>query len=51
VLRCLLEGDDKQIALRLGLGRHTVNQYIKTIFRHFGTASRGELLARWICRA
>jgi DNA-binding NarL/FixJ family response regulator len=52
VLRCLLEGDgDKQIAVRLGLTRHTVNQYAKTIFRHFGVASRSELLARWIRRA
>jgi DNA-binding CsgD family transcriptional regulator len=49
VLRCLLEGDgDKQIALRLGLARHTVNQYVKTIFRHFRVESRPELLARWI---
>jgi DNA-binding NarL/FixJ family response regulator len=51
VLRCLLEGDsDKQIAARLRLTRHTVNQYVKTIFRHFGTGSRAELLARWIRR-
>jgi DNA-binding CsgD family transcriptional regulator len=52
VLRCLLEGDsDKQIAQRLGLARHTVNQYVKTIFHHFGVRSRTELLARWIRRA
>jgi DNA-binding NarL/FixJ family response regulator len=51
VLRCLLEGDgDKQIAVRLGLTRHTVNQYTKLLFRHFGVASRTELLARWVRR-
>jgi DNA-binding CsgD family transcriptional regulator len=51
VLRCLLEGDaDKQVAARLGLTRHTVNQYIKVIFRHFGVGSRAELLARWVRR-
>src|SRR4051812_13519346 len=37
VLRCLLEGEgDKQAAARLGVTRHTVNQYAKVIFRHFG---------------
>jgi DNA-binding CsgD family transcriptional regulator len=51
VLRCLLEGDgDKQVAARLGLTRHTVNQYAKQIFAHFGVQSRAELLARWVRR-
>lgn len=51
VLRCLLEGDsDKQAASRLRIGRHTVNQYAKAIFKHFGVQSRPELLARWIRR-
>jgi DNA-binding CsgD family transcriptional regulator len=51
MLRCLLEGDsDKQAAARLGLGRHTVNQYTKVIFAHFRVGSRAELLARWIRR-
>jgi DNA-binding CsgD family transcriptional regulator len=51
VLRCVLEGDgDKQIAGRLNLSRHTVNQYLKTLYRHFGVCGRGELLARWIRR-
>jgi DNA-binding CsgD family transcriptional regulator len=51
VLRCLLEGDgDKQIAARLGLTRHTVNEYAKAIFRHFGVQSRAELLVRWVRR-
>jgi DNA-binding CsgD family transcriptional regulator len=51
VLKCLLEGDgDKQIATRLGLKRHTVNEYVDKIFRHFGVVSRPELLARWVRR-
>lgn len=51
VLRCLLEGDgDKQIAARLNLSGHTVNQYTKSIFRHFGVSGRTELLARWVRR-
>jgi DNA-binding CsgD family transcriptional regulator len=51
VLACLLEGDtDKQVAARLDLSPHTVNQYTKQIFRHFGVTSRTELLARWIRR-
>jgi DNA-binding CsgD family transcriptional regulator len=51
VLRCVLEGDgDKQIAARLGISTHTVNQYTKTIHRHFGVATRAELLARWVRR-
>ncbi len=51
VLMCLLEGDgDKQIAARLAMSPHTVNQYTKAIFRHFGCQSRAELLARWIRR-
>ena len=51
VLACLLEGDsDKLVALRLRLSRHTVNEYTKLIYRHFGVRSRNELLARWIRR-
>jgi len=51
VLACLLEGDgDKQIAGRLGLAAHTVNEYTKVIYRHFGVRGRSELMARWIRR-
>jgi DNA-binding CsgD family transcriptional regulator len=51
VLRCMLEGDsDKQIVARLGITRHTVNQYAKAIHRHFGVTTRAELLARWVKR-
>lgn len=51
VLGCLLEGDgDKQIAARLGISVHTVNQYTKLIYQHFGVGGRAELLARWVRR-
>lgn len=51
VLRCLLEGEgDKQIALRLGLSRHTINFHTKAIYRHFRVRGRHELMARWIRR-
>lgn len=51
VLVCMLEGDgDKQIASRLALSPHTVNQYTKAIFRHFGSRSRAEVLALWLRR-
>jgi DNA-binding CsgD family transcriptional regulator len=51
VLRCLLEGDgDKQIAKRLNLSVFTVNQYVKTIFKHFQVDSRARLQARWLKR-
>ncbi len=50
-LRCFLEGDgDKQVATRLELSKHTVNQYAKSIFAHFHVNSRQELLARWVRR-
>jgi DNA-binding CsgD family transcriptional regulator len=51
VLRCLLEGDgDKQVAVRLGMSRHTVNAHVRRIFAHFGVTTRSELMARWIRR-
>jgi len=51
VLACLLEGDgDKQIASRLRLSVHTVNEYTKVVYRHFGVNGRLELLARWVRR-
>ena len=51
VLRALLEGEaDKQIATRLDVSPHTINQYTKQIFRHFRVAGRNQLLARWIRR-
>lgn len=51
VLKCLLEGDsDKQAAARLRISVHTVNQYAKAVYRHFGATTRAELLARWVKR-
>jgi DNA-binding NarL/FixJ family response regulator len=51
VLACVLEGDgDKQIAQRMDLSRHTINEYLKTIYRHFHVSGRAELMARWIKR-
>jgi DNA-binding CsgD family transcriptional regulator len=48
-LDCLLEGDsEKQVAVRLGLSRLTVHQYVTSLYRHFGVSSRAELLARFI---
>jgi len=42
----LLVGDsEKEIAARLGLSRHTVHVYIKTLYRRFGVCSKGELFA------
>jgi DNA-binding CsgD family transcriptional regulator len=46
ILNALLEGDaEKQIAARLGVSRHTVHDYVKALYRRFGVASRGEMLA------
>jgi len=51
VLKLILEGEgDKQIAQKLGISIHTVNQYVKTVFHHFNVQSRAELMARWIRR-
>lgn len=44
-LACLLEGDsEKQVAARLGLSPTTVHQYVTGLYRHFGVASRAQLL-------
>lgn len=41
----LLAGDsEKQIARRMDLSAHTVHQYVKAVYRHFGASSRAELL-------
>src|SRR5438445_163542 len=48
-LQRLLSGEsEKQIAAQLGLSRHTVHVYVKTLYRRFDVTSRPELLARWI---
>jgi DNA-binding CsgD family transcriptional regulator len=45
----MLKGDSrKQIAAALGLSEHTVGDYLKQLYRHFGVSSRGELQAHFI---
>ncbi|WP_438023402.1 response regulator transcription factor [Sorangium sp. So ce233] len=45
-LERLAEGlSEKQIAAELGLSHHTVHDYVKSLYRHFGVSSRGALLA------
>jgi DNA-binding CsgD family transcriptional regulator len=45
-LQCLIEGDgEKQAALRLGLSRHTLHDYVKEIYRRLGVSGRAELMA------
>jgi DNA-binding CsgD family transcriptional regulator len=51
VLARLLSGDgEKQIAVGLGISRHTVHVYVKQLYRIFGVCSRPELLSLWIKR-
>ena len=51
-LDCLLEGDgEKQVAARLGVSTLTVHDYVKGLYRHFGVASRPELLAYFLRRS
>jgi DNA-binding CsgD family transcriptional regulator len=51
VLAGLLDGlAEKQIAGRLGLGMPTVHEHVTALYRHFGVASRGELLALFLRR-
>lgn len=48
-LERLLAGDsEKEVAARLGLSRHTVHVYVKTLYRRFDVCSRGELFARFV---
>ena len=47
VLDALLRGlAAKQVAHDLGLSVHTVDGYIKELYRHFGVGSRAQLLSR-----
>lgn len=51
VLDALLDGDsEKQVGLRLGIGRGTVHDHVKLLYRHFGVCSRAELLAYFLRR-
>ena len=46
VLNLLLQGHPvKQIARRLGLSPHTIEDYLKTLYRKTGTNSHQELIA------
>jgi len=46
-LRGLARGrSEKQLAAELKLSRHTVHDYVKALYRHFGVQSRSELLVR-----
>ena len=48
-LSSLLAGDsEKQAAAKMGLSRHTVHVYVKSLYRRYGVSSRGELLAKWV---
>lgn len=48
VLRYLLEGwSNKKIASEVGLSPHTVSDYVKDIYLHFGVHSRHELFNRF----
>jgi DNA-binding NtrC family response regulator len=45
-LEHLLAGaSEKEVAVQLGLSSHTVHDYVKKLYRHFGVSSRAELLA------
>jgi DNA-binding CsgD family transcriptional regulator len=49
VLELVLTGQSvKQIARRLDLSRHTVNDHMKDLHRRFGVSSRGELMAAFV---
>jgi DNA-binding CsgD family transcriptional regulator len=48
VLNLLCEGWDRnKIASHLGRSIHTINGYVKEIFKHFGVNSQSELIARF----
>lgn len=48
VLRYLLDGwTQKRIAVQVGLSPHTVNGYVKDLYRHFNVHSRNELFKRF----
>jgi DNA-binding CsgD family transcriptional regulator len=48
-LEYLLNGDsERHTALKMSLSVHTVHDYVKLLYAHFGVSSRTALLARWI---
>jgi DNA-binding CsgD family transcriptional regulator len=51
VLSHLLDGQgEKQVAIQLGLSRHTVHEYVKALYRKLNVSSRGELMAQFVRR-
>jgi DNA-binding CsgD family transcriptional regulator len=45
----LLAGNtEREVAGRMSISIHTVHDYVKALYVHFGVSSRGELMARWI---
>ncbi len=49
VLVRLLAGDsEKQIAVALALSRHTIHEYIRSLYRQLGVSSRSELMAQFV---
>ncbi len=48
-LECLLGGlTERQVALKLSLSVHTVHDYVKALYAHFGVSSRNELMSKWM---
>jgi DNA-binding CsgD family transcriptional regulator len=48
-LEYLLAGHtERQVALKMSLSVHTVHDYVKALYVHFGVSSRGELISRWM---
>lgn len=48
VLNLLVQGRNRdEIAAHLAISRHTVNDYVKDLFLHFGVHSQPELIARF----
>jgi DNA-binding CsgD family transcriptional regulator len=51
-LDALLDGDsEKEVAARFGLSGPTVHEYVGALYRHFGVASRAELMSLFVGRA
>lgn len=48
-LELILSGDtERQVAEKMTLSVHTVHDYVKSLYIHFGVSSRTELLSRWV---
>src|SRR6202000_472533 len=47
-LNFLLASDtERQVAMKMDLSVHTVHDYVKSLYQHFGVSSRSELITRW----